>query len=91
MRSRPIHWAGGVQHARGEWLPGWPCCCSGERAYAIEAEGNLSRAPDEVTCGKCLATMRRDVHYARRFPIGVGQEARDAIAAQEKLDREPAP
>lgn len=62
-----IHWAGGVRHAHGTWLPGWPCCCSGDRAERIAAAGNQSRCPSEVTCRRCLATMRRDVDFARRF------------------------
>lgn len=70
-----MHWAGGVWHNRGTCLPGWPCCCSGERAEKIGAAGAQTRIPHLVTCKRCIATMRRDTRFAERFPRGVGRES----------------
>jgi hypothetical protein len=52
------HWIGGIKHARGEWLNGWPCCCSGERVRRIMASGApLTYVVSEVTCNGCLREM----------------------------------
>ena len=54
------HWIGGVSHPRGEWLNGWPCCCSGERVRRIMASGApLTYLVGEVTCKGCLRQMRK--------------------------------
>lgn len=55
------HWTGGVKHPRGEWLNGWPCCCSGERVLRIMASSApLTYVVAEVTCKGCLRVMRKN-------------------------------
>jgi len=59
---RRIHWAGGVSLQGGVCLPGWPACCSGDRAYRIKAAGNWVTAPalaKVVSCKRCLALMAK--------------------------------
>lgn len=58
--SGVIHWSGGIRHSRGVRLPGWPCCVAGDRAVAIQREGNMTREPDRVTCRACLRMMAKD-------------------------------
>ena len=58
---KTIHYSGGVQTSRGEWLPGWPCCCSGDKAEAIGNAGNQSRLPHRVTCAACKRRMAKEV------------------------------
>ncbi len=54
------HWIGGVKHPRGEWLNGWPCCCSGERVRRIMASSApLTYVVSEVTCKGCIREMRK--------------------------------
>lgn len=55
------HWIGGVKHPRGEWLNGWPCCCSHPRVQRIMASGApLTYEAAKVTCKGCLREMRKD-------------------------------
>lgn len=61
---RPIHYSGGVlyrvgQRGSAEHLPGWPACCSGDRARKIAADGEQSDTPAKVTCKRCLDLLRR--------------------------------
>ena len=53
-----IHWSGGVSLPGKKMLKGWPACCSGDRAYAIRAEGMMNSVdPSAVTCKRCRALM----------------------------------
>lgn len=54
-----IHWAGGLKLPRSRMLSGWPCCCSGQRAYDIRDAGTLTYARDQVTCKKCLSLLAK--------------------------------
>jgi hypothetical protein len=59
---RDTHYIGGVKHARGELLPGWPCCCTGERVLRImRSAAPLSWTASEVTCKGCLRVMAKDL------------------------------
>lgn len=52
------HWIGGVKHPAGEWLNGWPCCCTGERVLRVMASGApLTYEVTKVTCKGCLREM----------------------------------
>lgn len=63
---KAIHWGGGVRHARGTRLPGWACCCTGERCERISAdESAMTRDPRLVTCKACLRWMRKDTNAER--------------------------
>lgn len=54
------HWIGGVKHPRGEWLKGWPCCCTGEFVLRImSSSARLTYVVGEVTCKGCLREMRK--------------------------------
>ena len=55
-----VHWEGGIRYPRGTRLPGWPCCCSGDKAESIAASGNQSARPTDVTCRPCLRLMAQD-------------------------------
>lgn len=62
------HWIGGVKHRRGEWLNGWPCCCSGERVRRIMASGApLTYEVAKVTCKGCLREMRKSEVLSREI------------------------
>lgn len=65
-QRKAIHWGGGIRHARGTRLPGWACCCTGERCERISAdESVMTRNPHLVTCKACLRWMRKDTHADR--------------------------
>lgn len=54
------HWIGGVTYPRGEWLNGWPCCCSHPRVGRIMCSGApLTYNVADVTCRGCLRNMRK--------------------------------
>ncbi len=53
------HYAGGVTVGNTQWLRGWPCCCSGEKAIKIRVEGNVTFFPDNVTCKACNKTLEK--------------------------------
>ena len=61
--GKVMHYSGGVQTSRGEWLSGWPCCCSGDKAEAIEAHGNQTSRHDDVTCAACRRRMKAAQAY----------------------------
>jgi hypothetical protein len=61
--SKPIHYAGRIDHASGLILAGWAACCSGERAANIRARGQHTYARDEVTCKACLKMIARGDEY----------------------------
>lgn len=57
---RDTHFLGGVRTPTSEWLPGWPCCCSGDRVRRIMAShAPLTWVAGEVTCKGCLRTMAK--------------------------------
>ena len=61
-RGKPrTHWAGGAHVVRGhrviEYMPGWPCCCSGDMAGRLTACGRTTRKLADVTCERCLAVL----------------------------------
>jgi hypothetical protein len=101
--SGVIHWSGGIRHSRGERLPGWPCCVAGDRAFAIQREGNMTREPDRVTCRACLRMMAKDETPSVRetgerrmgarmtvtLPDDVARHL--AVAARRNRDVEPGP
>jgi hypothetical protein len=63
-RQAKIHWAGGLVYDRADFMTvecgaGYPCCCYGDRARQIAAEGNQTWSVAEVTCGRCLALLRK--------------------------------
>lgn len=58
--SKRTHWEGGIRYARGTRLPGWPCCCSGDRAEQIAERGEQTANPAGVDCARCLRLMRQD-------------------------------
>lgn len=54
------HWIGGVKHPGGEWLNGWPCCCSHPRVNRImSSSAPLTYDVSAVTCKGCLRVMRK--------------------------------
>ena len=55
-----LHWEGGIRYPRGTRLPGWPCCCSGERAERIAEARQQTAQPRDVTCRACLRLMAQD-------------------------------
>ena len=59
-RGKVMHFSGGVQTRGSEWLPGWPCCVSGEKAEAIEAHGNQTSRAADVTCAACRRRMAKE-------------------------------
>jgi hypothetical protein len=77
VKERPIHYAGGVLYRSGaegctEMLPGWPACCSGDRARRIAAAGEQSTDIARVTCARCRDLWQRtredhlELHAHRR-------------------------
>lgn len=85
--GRATHYEGGMTIGTTTWLPGWPCCCSGRRAEAIRAAGNLTSDRGRVDCRACLRQLRR--HEASR---AVGQVASrpprviDALGSADVLE-----
>lgn len=75
MRKNAVfHWGGGLQYVNGKKTHchgrGYPCCCSGDRAYAIRDNGTQVFDDDDanlVTCKRCRELMARRV---RPGPIG---------------------
>ncbi len=69
-----MHFSGGACYNTGKngqtcMGAGWPCCVSGDRAFAIKHSGWLTRDESAVTCPRCLAIMAKRVDPG---PIGRG-------------------
>lgn len=83
-----IHFSGGLavleMQAVTYYAPGYPCCCSGDRAEAIAASGNQSDNMDKVTCERCLANIRRSTK-----PGKVGREMGIPARASDRFDIVP--
>ena len=62
MRPPKMHWAGGAILKRGNSVPGYPCCCSGDRAEAIKRRDEQTYDRDKVTCKRCLEILDRPVN-----------------------------
>jgi len=73
-KSVAVHWIGGINHPRGTRLPGWPCCCTGERCERLaDNDEACTRIPERVTCKGCLRWMAKDVN-AKRWGLGTGYD-----------------
>ena len=87
MSAPRVHYAGGIRTKRTEMLMGWPCCCSGERAVRIRAEGNQTLVGENVTCAACKRVMARAIGR----PMHVWKDGRclrcDAGAGAPFLDQ----
>ncbi len=59
------HYSGGIVYANGNRLPGWPCCCTGDKAVQIRKQGNQTDEPDDVTCKACNALIDKQVEYRK--------------------------
>lgn len=60
--KRAVHWVGGIKHANGLLLPGFPCCCSGQMAKGIAAQPDRCTTwRSAVTCVKCLGWFEREL------------------------------
>lgn len=72
--SKPfiVHWAGGVRIVKGRMVTtfgaGFPCCCLGDKARRIAAEGRQSWERERVTCKQCLKQIERHDFSARMHP-----------------------
>jgi len=70
MKHQPIHWSGGVKHAMGTRLQGWPCCCSGDRCIKISEQPSIMTTDvNKVSCKTCIRIMRKDPILALNFPL----------------------
>lgn len=62
-REPSIHWAGGLDYpVRGGIMvmsPGYPCCCSGDRARKIREDGTQAWDRERVTCKTCLRLLAK--------------------------------
>ena len=58
-----IHYSGGLRFKNWkgsiEMLPGWPCCASGDQAYAVRKRGNQTFNKENVTCKNCLNNIKK--------------------------------
>jgi len=78
-----MHWEGGIRYARGTRLPGWPCCCSGDRAERIAADKQQTARAEDVTCRACLRLMAQDEReWLRAVAARPRAAGRDALAEQ---------
>jgi hypothetical protein len=65
--SKIIHYSGGIFHAKGRMLSGFPCCCYGDRAWKIRIERRQTMERDKVTCKACLAWLaKQDAFLAEK-------------------------
>lgn len=64
----PMHYRGEAKYKiRGyvrTVLAGWAVCCSGDKAYAVRANGNHTYDRAKVTCTKCLSVLEKSDAYA---------------------------
>lgn len=67
-KVKKIHYSGGIVYSNGNRLPGWPCCCSGERANRIRQEGIQSNFINNVTCKVCLRMLDMQEAYRSTNP-----------------------
>ncbi len=51
----PLSWQRG--RVRTQCSGPFPVCCSGERAYNVNADGNQTRVRNLVTCKRCLRCL----------------------------------
>jgi hypothetical protein len=70
VQHRATHWAGGVRYRVGRegvvyMLPGWPACCSGDRAESIRAQHAQTFDRAAVTCARCRELLAKSDAYAR--------------------------
>jgi hypothetical protein len=65
-----MHYSGGVLYqTKSGWrrfLPGWPCCCSGDRAVKIAHTGMQTNLPYLVTCSRCLKAIEAAAETQKR-------------------------
>ena len=59
-----IHWSGGIKMMTRKGVDirekGWPCCCSGARAFSIKRRGMMNgRDPAQVTCQSCRKVLAK--------------------------------
>lgn len=54
-----MHYSGGLFVGDTTWLPGWPCCCSGRRAFAVQKRGNQTDDVSKVDCKACKRQIQR--------------------------------
>jgi hypothetical protein len=64
VKKTLTHYSGGLYYKKSngstvEMLPGWPACCSGGRAFAIQANGAQTEDETKVTCKSCLRVMEK--------------------------------
>src|SRR3990167_8684802 len=64
---KSIHYAGEIRTPTLIMYAGYAACCSGERAYKIQADGQHTKRREDVTCRSCLkALARHDAHTPTR-------------------------
>jgi hypothetical protein len=59
MSQLKTHYCGELYLTNGHRAAGWPVCKSGDGAYKVQRQGNLTREIDAVTCRRCLALYER--------------------------------
>lgn len=73
MKLPTIHYAGRLSWMhRGHTIDissGGAACCSGQQADKIEARGEHTWRPCDVTCGQCLRQMARGGVIAERKAV----------------------
>ena len=68
-----MHWVGGVQTQRAQYIAGWVACCSGDKCRKLTAEAATTVVVGEVTCRACLRVMRRDVALLAKLATNAGK------------------
>lgn len=53
--SLVTHYSGGLTIKSTTWAPGYPCCCSAQRAVKIRDTGNQTDDWNKVDCRICLS------------------------------------
>jgi hypothetical protein len=72
MKMKTMHYSGRMKIVRAKStsliLPGWACCCSGERSEELRANGHVTREKSFVTCKRCLRNIADELTVFEKYP-----------------------
>lgn len=67
-KGTKVHYSGGIVFGGGSRLPGWACCCFGDRAEKIRDTGTYTEHKKDVTCKGCLKMIEKQEAYKAKNP-----------------------
>ena len=62
------HYSGGIIWEGGNRLPGWPVCCTGDRAERIRDRGHITEWRFMVDCKACKKMLEKQDAFKKAKP-----------------------